>query len=241
MAIYFVDAMADDALEIGASASLGNIWAGGGSAMTWFNAIDYGQNGDGRFFQKGGAGFLFYVRDNNDSIHFLVPFSGGNARWEMPANQMIGQFGQWHHAAVTYDGDSTANDPVFYFDGALVSTVEIAASSGTRSDDVANDVTIGNRTAGLGSDRQFYGRMEDTRLYDRILSAAEIQTIYTSEGVDGIVQGLVGRWPMNEQTPGTAASGAGSVKDVSVNGNHATPNDSPLYEASILKSRRRAA
>lgn len=77
--------------------------------------------------------------------------------------------------------------------------------------------------------------LEDVRFYRRVLSLAEIQSIYHSMGSDNIVNGLVGRWLMNEKPDGTAASGANSIKDISGNGNHGTPQNSPVYRATPIK------
>lgn len=209
MSILF--SASDDIVDVGSPSALDNIWDGGGTAMIWFNAVDYGSGGggDGRLFQKN---FLFFLLNTNDTIQLLIVFSGGNARWEMPANTMVGNFGTWHHAAVTYDADSTANDPVFYFDGALVSTVEIAVPSGTRTTDVGVDLGIGNRPSALS--RQFNGSLEDPRLYNRILSAAEIQTIYNIEGADGIVDDLLLRYLMVAGRDGVTITDPTILQDI---------------------------
>jgi hypothetical protein len=79
----------------------------------------------------------------------------------------------------------------------------------------------------------------DLRVYQRLLSANEIQTIYTARGHDGIVDGLVGRWLHNERTDGLAAI-AGSVRDTSPSQwATATVTSDPLYAGSPHSKRRK--
>jgi len=73
------------------------------------------------------------------------------------------------------------------------------------------------------------------RLYNRQVSLAEIKSIYYAQGNDNIVNGLVGRWLMNEKPDGQAATVANSVIDISGNGNHGTPVNSPTYRGAPMK------
>jgi hypothetical protein len=80
--------------------------------------------------------------------------------------------------------------------------------------------------------------IEDVRIYNRILTLAEIQTMYAAKGNDFILNGCLNRWLMrSEFAPGVAATGTGVVKDY-VGGNHQTPTGSPLYQESVLKIKR---
>ena len=78
----------------------------------------------------------------------------------------------------------------------------------------------------------------DIRVYGRQLSLAEIRNIYYSRGNDNIVDGLVGRWRMDEKPDGTVASGTDTVIDISGNGNHGTPYNSPVYRSAPVRLRR---
>jgi hypothetical protein len=73
----------------------------------------------------------------------------------------------WQHVAFTYDGTNITT----YFNG--VKTVSTAAASFTSS---ANPLYIGSDTTSGG--RNFNGLIDDVRIYNRALSAAEIQSIY---------------------------------------------------------------
>jgi len=78
----------------------------------------------------------------------------------------------------------------------------------------------------------------DARVYNRVLSANEIAEIYHRQGADKVWQGLVGWWRMDEKTSTQTASGAGSIIDLSGNGNHGTPYNSPVYQESPHRLRR---
>jgi len=110
MSILFPSGTTGKIIDCGSPATIDDIFDGGGTISCWINAIDYGENNQGRLFQKNN---LLFLLDTNSTIQLLIVFSGGNARWEMPANQMTGEFDKWHHIVVTYDADSTANDPLF--------------------------------------------------------------------------------------------------------------------------------
>jgi hypothetical protein len=114
--------------------------------------------------------------------------------------------------------------------------VQVASTDDNRAVPASDQTTIGWDKVTQYLD----ATLEDFRFYNRELSLAEIQTIYSSRGVDGITDGLVSRWSMNEGAEGAAASGAGSVKDLTGVRNM-TPNNSPTYEAGGLRSRRRVA
>lgn len=59
--------------------------------------------------------------------------------------------------------------------------------------------------------RYFNGSMEDTRVYNRALSAAEVQLLYLARGRDYVYNGLVGRWLFTERSPGTILSSGGGT------------------------------
>ena len=71
----------------------------------------------------------------------------------------------------------------------------------------------------------------DIRIYNRVLSIAEISNIRYLYGIDNIVDGVVGWWRMNELPSGVVATGANTVIDISGQGNHGTPANLPVYEA----------
>jgi hypothetical protein len=94
-----------------------------------------------------------------------------------------------------------------------------------------NTIVIGGRPDPIGN---FDGIIDDVRIYNRNLSAAEMATIFAARGHDAIVDGLVSRWLMNEKAPGATASGASSIKDIGPGGNHGSPVGTVTYAESQL-------
>ena len=118
-----------------------------------------------------------------------------------------------------------------YINGALEAT-------GTCTDTATStNFSIGGRyTADVGDGLDGY--IDDVRVYNRILTANEISTLYACRGTDKILYGLVNRWLMYEGAEGVTMSGSGSVKDIA-GLQHGTPNGSPTYAGSFLKYRTR--
>ena len=81
--------------------------------------------------------------------------------------------GTWYHVAVSYDRGNLANLPVFYMNGARRTTVALAMPSGTAPSLIGTGY-IGNRTA---LDRAWSGLIDDLRIYNRLLSDAEVRVL----------------------------------------------------------------
>ena len=91
-----------------------------------------------------------------------------------PANSLSSS--TWHHAALTYDGTSTAAGTKLYIDGAY-QTPTVVVNGLISSILSASDVEIGFSPI---SGAYFYGKLDDVRVYNRVLSAAEIAALYNS-------------------------------------------------------------
>jgi len=142
--------------------------------------------------------------------------------------------GQWFHVVGT--GELTGGNSItdVYINGVLNGGPTTVVGSAT----AAGTFTIGNRT-GMASSEGLNGILDDVRVYNRRLSAAEVRTIHAARGVDGIVDGLIARVLFGEGPRGSSPSGAGFVKDVSNNKINYTPTGSPVYRESILRFRRK--
>lgn len=140
----------------------------------------------------------------------------------------------WYHIVCT--GEFTAGNSItdIYIDGVLDAGPTTVAGAAT----AAAIMTLGNRT-GAASTEGLNGFLDDWRLYDRRLSAAEIQTIHASRGHDSILEGMLARVLFEEGDPGSSPAGAGAVKDMSLNVNHYTPTGSPVFRESLLSTRRK--
>lgn len=121
----------------------------------------------------------------------------------------------------TWDG-TTMN---LYVNNVFDGSTNTSGSMSTNTD----PIRFGTQSDGSGA---FNGKQWDFRMYNRTLSTAERAIIYYSRGNDNIVDGLLGRWLMNEKPDGTAASGSNTVIDISGNNNSGTPYNSPVYRGS---------
>lgn len=136
--------------------------------------------------------------------------------------------GVWSHVALRLSG-TTAE---IFMEG-VPGVSETQDASGLINSD--GDFFIGSR----GGTQEWEGLIDDLRIYNRALSDAEIQTIFTSRGKDNIVNSLVGRWLMNEGAIGTSP-GATAVRDIGSNGlNSSSVTATPTYEDGILAFRRK--
>ena len=166
---------------------------------------------------------------NWNCLWFDYDFSVNRGYWRTGTDSFT--LNTWHHIAVTYDADSTANDPAFYYDGALIGSSESSTPSGTRDSDVGYDMWEACNKRSPAAQREVIdGMLADLRLYDRALSAWEIEAIYEQKGLDGILDGLLYWSRMDEGYDGLAATGTGTVYDIK-NGNNGNPIDSPVYRS----------
>jgi hypothetical protein len=177
----------------------------------------------------GAFSYLLTISGGTDDVPTFVVNTGGNVLAIATTNLATGT---WYHLAGIYDG---ANVKIYV--------------NGVEEDSTADTGNINSTTApiriGMGSgtppEEPMDGTIDDVRIYDRGLSPDEILTIFSSEGVDGIIQNLQGRWVMDEDTSGDTASGAGSVKDIGPNGLNGTPTNTPTYATGQLRFRRKQA
>jgi len=144
----------------------------------------------------------------------------------------------WIHTGFTYDSAGGGGAGwIGYRDGAQTTTD--GAKTGTVDVDNTVDFWIGGNPP--VTDRQFDGIIADARVYDRALSADEMATVHAARGTDGIVDGLLHRWMLDELAFGVAATGVGTVKDLAAGAVDGDPIASPPYAHDQLKSRRRVA
>lgn len=117
--------------------------------------------------------------------------------------------GQWQHFICTLDY-ANASGLIYINAVSQALTAAAAFSQGTTSNTNSSVAKIGcnvnNNTSEFVN-----GLIEDVRLYTRILSQAEITTIFTGRGMDGIIQGLVARYMLNDLAELLTVNGVANV------------------------------
>jgi len=82
--------------------------------------------------------------------------------------------GRWSHVAATWDGSTSANGIHVYVDGVEPAYASQADAPGLRGDDSAIDFTISRNAS-----PSFTGGVDDVRIYDHVLSPAEVAALAT--------------------------------------------------------------
>lgn len=168
----------DSYVDIGSAELLDNVTRKTISA--WIFPTGWGEFGAGRIVSKSNVnnnGWSLLIQDGtNDRLYFAQDFSGsgGNA-WVTPTGSL--SLNVWQHVAVTYDRSSVSNDPVMYIDGSSKTLTQIFSSSGSPTSDAAESLLIGIRN-NTTKDRAFDGRIDDVRVFDYMLAANEIASLY---------------------------------------------------------------
>lgn len=160
----------------------------------WFNTTDVNGSSGGMFFstKTAAGGFHVAMRSTNNIFLETMSWDGGTGSWYTADNTYTAN--AWHLLTVPYDTTLVTNDPVVYIDGVAKSLTEFATPSGAYVEEVSNFV-LGNTNRiddfwGSG----FKGTLFDMRVYNRILSAAEVTALYTEgrhAGTPTLTDGLV--------------------------------------------------
>ena len=114
-------------------------------------------------------------------VKLMVAEAGGADHWFelVGANRLAGVTdGQWHHLAFAYDETTSAMR--IYKDGALYSTQTWAGHGPIKMDHAkATGFYLGGKTTDWG--KAFNGSIDQFRLYNKALTAAEVQSLYTNK------------------------------------------------------------
>jgi len=155
---------------------------------------------DGRTEAVGDAGWV--IRWYTNHIVFHISDGTNFARVHGKTNIVDGK---WHHIVAVREG----NILKLYVDGALDETAD-ASLVGSITD--GSNIYIGRQTVSGGT--YFDGIMDDVRIYNKALTASEIQNNYNGNVV---TTGLVSWWKFNEGSGGIAHDSIGS-NDGTING-----------------------
>ncbi|QQG53038.1 MAG: LamG domain-containing protein [Candidatus Falkowbacteria bacterium] len=156
------------------------------------NPIDKAYGGEGTITLETSGAFNYYWGTGGGNT---TPYTSVNSGAGLITNQ-------WTHVALVRD--LTNNRIVWYFNGAPVSTSTPSYGAAVAS---TNNLSIGD-----GYTSPIDGLMSDVRIYNRALSEAEIQTLYSAYRpkimADSLQQGLIIDMPLT--TDWTKSETAGS-------------------------------
>lgn len=137
----------------------------------WMYWSSVGGGGSGRMWDQtetSAAGMTNIASVTPDWTFQRNHDGGTNGVWQV--QDMTGITNVWRHWAITYDGSSTANDPLMYLDGASQGVTETTTPTGSPVAS-GNGLYVGNRWQ---TDRNLDGRMAEFAVWDRILTPDEI-------------------------------------------------------------------
>jgi len=135
---------------------------------------------DGTLFDLFGSGtnetfYLYFVAGSAQKIELAVSTSATAGTWRT-TNNVVTDTGLWYMVTVTYNNGSLSNDPIFYINGASVAITETSTPTGTIDTGTSSDFYIGDPGATFNPN----GRVADLRVYNTILSAADILALYNA-------------------------------------------------------------
>jgi hypothetical protein len=159
---------------------IGNMDIASGSGISiafWFKADDFGA-ADARFISKATGisdedHYWMVSSYNGSALRFRLKTAGSTSTLVTDQGQV--QAGTWFHVAITYDGSQMR---------IYKNSVEVASTAKSGSIDTNNNVktAIGNQPSGAGN-QPFDGLLDEVRIYNRALSASDIDSLYNS-GID---------------------------------------------------------
>ncbi|MDJ0701184.1 MAG: DNRLRE domain-containing protein, partial [Woeseiaceae bacterium] len=153
--------------------------------------------------QKGSSNINhnYYFGLANDNMQFAVSPPGGG--WHVRGSGATGILpGSWHHLAVSFD-DST-DQVAFYLDGAPFAINTLTHSPS----EFAGPVRIGRNDNNYG----IKGRIDDARVYRRVLAAGEIAELFDSQ--KAIPEA---HWKLDETSGSTAEDAVGGHEGTTSN------------------------
>jgi hypothetical protein len=169
---------ANDYIECGSDPSIDNLSSY--SIALWINPDSFALNNrticpKGNFSTTGG--WSFYTGLDAGSTSILRSYQGFSTTggWWATTDKVIST-GAWQHVVMTYNKLATTNDPVFYVNGISKAVTEGQTPVGSAVDDSDEPLYIGQDWAG-SANSFFDGKIEDFRLFNRILSQSEITAL----------------------------------------------------------------
>lgn len=162
------------------------------------------------------SGFILYSSSTNSRLILAVKFPTNSVLYASPISSI--STGALTHIVVTRPRTTYDVKPIIYINGTAVTVTEIggATPAGLPTTEHGNHFMIGNvKTATVDYIWGVDGKVSDNRLYNRILTAAEVTELYNAGVPDHtlVTDGIVFQGPAVYADTGDDASLAGTVLD----------------------------
>ena len=128
-------------------------------------------------------------------IEFYQAHTGGGSSdgiWRTPTNSV--PLTGWAHIVITHDITTPTTAPIIYINATSQTLTVTLSPVGSVGDELSNPLVIGNNNSLVnGFSSAFDGKIFDPRVYNRILTAAEVTTLYNGGVPDHtlVTDGLV--------------------------------------------------
>lgn len=189
---------------------------------TWVNKSNIGANYQGWMYS-------FYYEGSYYGLRIYEDWDTTIGAWTCDDGDI--STGAWFHLAIGYDSGATTNDPVLYINGVSHNVNEESTPAGNHESDAGYNLEIGDQ---VGNTRYFNGKMEDFRVFNRIITVEEAALL--AAGYRGPLGGEVCWLSMCEArtlaTPGTLTQGTHLLSDLSANTNAGDPYGNAVLVAS---------
>jgi hypothetical protein len=167
-------------------------------------------NNDGWLLSAGDYGNSGIVH----TVSYDTGFAVGVGSWHGPNNALV--VGQWQHICVTHQRSSTVTQPAIYVNGAAIAVTNELTGTGAAIDN-NEPIDLGGYPPDVRN--CFHGYIADVRIYNRIITPAEVLEIYSTRSLASVPYGLVFRAPI------TGAVGLQSFNGVTLGATNYLPDD----------------
>lgn len=141
---------------------------------------------------SGRRGCEYFI--NGRDIEFYSYKTPNDGHWKVVLG-MPNDTNTWHHVVMTYNNMADTEDPMFWVDGVLKTTTEVAAPTGTTDNDSDCPLVLFNLMPNPAlPDSKYYidyshdAKIKDVRIYNHVLSAAEVAELYAGQNNYSTVQ-----------------------------------------------------
>ena len=234
----------NDYILAGSASSVDNLETQGGGGLTasaWIYPESGGTFGGSIVGKRAAPGpgsgdWAFVMHQDGDAIKFYKSYS--TTVLEATTSSGSIALNRWQFVTVTWDGTASRANVRFFIDGVPVPTSTTSGTDGvgTKDSDAAEVISISAQFT------QYEGKIDEVRLYNRILAASEIKSQYDrgasdktntsagqAQGTGNLNSGLSAYWKLDENT-GTSAG------DASTNANTGTLTNGPTWSTGQIGS-----